>query len=129
LCARKAEFAAQNIRVVFVGPSQPAHAAVLDQQFGCGLPVLSDPERRAFAALHLRRSLWAVLHPQVIRNALRAVRAGFRQERVQGDPWQQGGAARFDQHGKLQTVLLDDAAGQPLDLNLLLAPPGSKDKA
>lgn len=121
MCDRKAEFAARNCRVVFVGPALPAQAAAFAQEYGCGLPVLSDPQRNAFRALHLRRGLWSVLRPSVLLHAMRALRAGFRQQRVQGDPWQQGGAAVFDSKGALRCVLIDRAAGQPLDLDRLLA--------
>jgi AhpC/TSA antioxidant enzyme len=120
LCDRKTEFAARNSRVVFVSPAQPAQAAAFANQHGCGLPVLSDPDRRAFRALHLRRGLWSVLRPSVLLHALRALRAGFRQQSVQGDPWQQGGAAVFGPDGTLRCALVDHAAGQPLDLDQLL---------
>ena len=53
--------------------------------------VFTDPERVAFGALGLRSSLAASFSPRVIMNGLRAMRAGFRQHRMQGSALQQGG--------------------------------------
>jgi NAD(P)-dependent dehydrogenase (short-subunit alcohol dehydrogenase family) len=50
-----------------------------------------DPDLRAYRAAGLRRGRVELLSPRLARNAARALRAGFRQSGVQGDPWQLGG--------------------------------------
>ena len=53
--------------------------------------LLTDPSRQSYRALGMRRSVASVLRPAVLARSVRAHRAGFRQSRVAGDPWQQGG--------------------------------------
>ena len=83
--------------------------------------VLSDPDRRAFSAAGMRRSIWATLHWRMLRNAWRAMRSGFRQSGVRGDPWQQGGVLVFDGAGSLRHQQNDTAGGDPLDLDAVMA--------
>ena len=55
-------------------------------------PLFVDAEGRAYGAAALRRLRpWHLLSVRMIRNALRARKEGFRQAKVQGDPWQLGG--------------------------------------
>src|SRR5438105_10504220 len=55
------------------------------------LPVLSDPKREAYQLAGLARSIASTLSLRALFNHLRARRKGFRQGRLAGDPWQQGG--------------------------------------
>ena len=50
-----------------------------------------DPARATYRALELRRSIAATFNMATVRHAWRAFKAGHRQGRTQGDPWQQGG--------------------------------------
>ncbi len=51
-----------------------------------------DATGAAYAAAALRRLRpWSLFRPRMIRNAMRARKEGFRQTKVQGDPWQLGG--------------------------------------
>jgi len=115
------ELAAAGARLVFVGTGTPAMAADFARENAGPHPVLSDPERRSFAAAGLRRSWFGLLHWRLLRNGLRALRAGFRQGRVMGDPWQLGGVAVFGADGRLRHAEADRAAGDPLDLARVLA--------
>ena len=54
-------------------------------------PLFTDPTRRAYDVVGMRRGLRTVLTPGVLRRSLQARRSGFRQSRVAGDPLQQGG--------------------------------------
>ena len=58
---------------------------------GLDCPLLVDPELRAYRAAGLRRGRVELLSPRLPLNAMRALRAGYRQTSVQGDPWQLGG--------------------------------------
>lgn len=87
-----------------MGSGWPAAARGFAQELGlpASLPVLCDRSRRSFALLGLRRSIAAtLLVPRVLRNWLALRRRGFKQGRVKGDPWQQGGAAVISPGGRL----------------------------
>ena len=105
---------------MFVGTGTPAMARAFRDELGEGSVVLSDVDRAAYRAAGMRRSLFSSLHWRTFWNALRAWRRGFRQSRVQGDPWQQGGALVFDRAGALVHQQLDRAAGDELDVDALL---------
>ncbi|MEY3162696.1 MAG: hypothetical protein RIT25_2690 [Planctomycetota bacterium] len=103
--------AAAGMNLVFVGTGTPAMALAFANEAAGPHPVLCDRTRAAFAAARMRRGLASVLHPRALANALRALRAGFRQTRVQGDPWQQGGVLVFDGKGALVHAATDAVAG------------------
>jgi len=86
-----------------------------------GLPVLSDIARTSYRAAGMRRSLFGLLHPRLLRNLLRALRRGFRQRGVQGDAWQQGGVLVVARDGRLLHAQLDGTGGDELDLAAVLA--------
>jgi hypothetical protein len=55
-------------------------------------PLRADPAGAAFRAVAMRRtSVWRLLRPGLLVQALRARREGHRQRGVWGDPWQLGG--------------------------------------
>ncbi|MBL8738475.1 MAG: AhpC/TSA family protein [Planctomycetes bacterium] len=115
------ELASAGAAVRFVGTGQPAMAAAFAAEWAGPHPVLSDPSRAVFAAAGMRRSLFATLHWRLFANAWRAFRSGFRQGKVQGDPWQQGGVLVLDQRGAIVHRQIDRAGGDPLDLGAVLA--------
>jgi hypothetical protein len=83
-------------QVAVIGTGWPAAAKGFAQALGLppSLPVLCDRRRASFALLGLRRSVAAtLLLPRVLKKWFALLRRGFRQTKVQGDPWQQGGAA------------------------------------
>lgn len=106
---------------MFVGNGSPLQAAGFAERHAGGHAVLTDPTRRVFAAAGMRRSLWATLHPRLLINLLRALRTGFRQRRVEGDAWQQGGVLVFDGPGRVVHAQVDRAGGDQLDLRALAA--------
>lgn len=112
------------MRLVFVGTGAPAMAAAFAVEHAAAHPVLCDPQRRLFAAAGMRRSLWASLHWRLFANAWRAWRGGFRQGRVQGDAWQQGGLLLLDADGGVLHRQVDRAGGDPLDVAAVLAAAG-----
>jgi hypothetical protein len=124
LRTREADLAAAGARLLFVGTGLPAMAADFARAHAGPHPVLSDAGRRAFAAAGMRRSVGPYLRLRFWRNVWRAFRAGFRQQRVQGDPWQQGGVLVFDAAGALRLAQVDEAAGDLLDLDAVLKAAG-----
>lgn len=117
---REQEIEAANARLVFVGTGTPAMAADFAKTHAGSHPVLSDTERATFAAAGMRRSLWATLHWRLLANAVRALRSGFRQTRVQGDAWQQGGVVVLDARGGIVLRQIDRAGGDLLDLEAVV---------
>lgn len=120
MCGRKSEFEQRGTRIVFVGPAQPYMALSFTRTFGCGIPVLADPESSVFRELQLKRSAARLLNPRMLLNALRAFRAGFRQTKLQGHPLQQGGAVLFGADGTIHNLIKDLSAGDKLDIDSIL---------
>lgn len=118
---RQAELAAANAQLLFVGTGLPGMAADFARTHGGPFPVLSDVAKSTYKAAGMKRSLLSTLHPRMLRNVWRAFRMGFRQGRVQGDPYQQGGVVVFDRTGRLLHHQIDTAAGDPLDLAAVVA--------
>jgi len=75
-----------------VGLGTPAFAKGFRESTQYVGPLFVDAEGEAYRAAALGRLRpWHLLSVRMIRNALRAKKAGFRQAKVQGDPWQLGG--------------------------------------
>ena len=108
-------------RLVFVGTGLPAMAADFGRTHGGGLPVFSDVKKNAFAAAGMRRGMFSTLHWRLFANFWRAMRAGFRQTRIEGDPWQQGGVLVFAADGRLLHEQHDRVGGDPIDVGAVLA--------
>jgi hypothetical protein len=79
--------------VALIGSGTPAMAKDFAQHMGLppDLPVLTDRAREAYRLLGFKRSIWSTFTPGALLNSIRAMRKGFRQGRIQGDPFQQGG--------------------------------------
>lgn len=99
-----ASIQAAGAELAVIGNGTPTEAGAMVQRMQLPFAVYTDPERGAFQALGLRSSLAASFSPRVILNGLRAIRAGFRQGRMQGSALQQGG------------VLVLRAGGERVDL-------------
>ncbi len=113
--------AANAARLVFIGTGLPAMAGDFARVHAGPHAVLCDPTRRAFAAAGMRRSWSATLHWRLLQNAVRALRQGFRQGRVQGDAWQQGGVLVVDAASRLLHHAVDRVGGDLLDLDAVAA--------
>ena len=107
---------ARGAEPAVVGNGTPEQAAQLAAELGLDFPLLTDPERRSFAALGARRSLAGVLHPGVFAGAVRALREGHRQQGVQGDAMQLGGVVAIRPGGEVVYRYLSGHAGDHPDL-------------
>lgn len=110
-----------GIPMVFVGSGSPAMARNFAAQRAGPHAVLSDPECKSFAAAGMRRGLGSVLHWRTVLNLFRALRGGFRQARILGDPWQQGGVLVFDGKGAIVHRQVDRVGGEPIDVDRVRA--------
>lgn len=63
--------------------------------------MLTDPKRRSFKHAGLMRSAFLTLSPLALFYLVRAMFKGFRQGKLKGDPWQQGGAVVVSREGRL----------------------------
>jgi len=75
----------------FVGSGAPFFARGFRDEYQVPVPIYVDPERASYEALGLARTLRSTLNLRLLSNARRAAKAGFRQNSVEGDAWQQGG--------------------------------------
>ena len=75
-------------------------------------------QKITYAHLGMKHSVFSTLGPSVWAHGLRAWRAGFRQQRTQGDPFQQGGVLVVRRGGELEYSSVSEEAGDhpPLDL-------------
>lgn len=84
-------FEAAGARLAVVGNGAPHFIAGFLDKTGFDGEIYTDPDRRAYAALHLHRDLRSTFNLRTVRSAWRAFSSGFRQTTVEGDAWQQGG--------------------------------------
>ena len=82
----------KGARLVVIGNGQPRHARAFREDEGIPFDLWVDPEMRAYRAAGLRRGLTNAVSRRSLGHVWRALRRGFRQTKVQGDPWQLGGA-------------------------------------
>lgn len=86
-----------------IGSGTPAMAKAFAERMGlpADLLVLTDPKREAYTLLGFTRSVRSTFSLRALFNHLRARRKGFRQGRLAGDPWQQGGTIIVAPSGNL----------------------------
>jgi hypothetical protein len=82
---------AAGAELVVIGNGSPEQARWFVEDTGIESPVFTEPDLVLFRELGLRRGLAAVLDPRIFARAWRALRRGFRQNGVKGDPTQLGG--------------------------------------
>jgi len=92
LVAREAEIARAGAGIAVIGLGNPAFAKAFREDVAYEGPLFVDTEGAAYRAVSLGRFRpWSLFSPRMLLNALRARRAGFKQGKVEGDPWQLGG--------------------------------------
>jgi len=84
--------------------------------------VFTDPTRQAYCAMQMRQGRRSVLTMGVLRHGLNAWRLGFRQSRVAGDPFQQGGVVIIAPTGLERYRFISREAGDhPRPVEILAA--------
>ena len=89
---RYEEIKGKGVRLVVIGNGQPWQAKAFREDEHIPFELWVDPEMKAYGGAGLRRGLTKTLSMRSFGHAWRAMRGGFRQTAVQGDPWQLGGA-------------------------------------
>ena len=113
------EVESMGARIVAIGNGTSSMARGFVQQFKVPFPVFTDPGRQVFALAGMKRSFGIGLHTFGV--AGRAMKAGFRQGRTQGDPWQQGGALIVLPPGEVVFEHVDQGAGDHVAPEVVLA--------
>ncbi len=102
---------ATGARLHVIGNGAPMFIAGFRESTGFRGPIYTDPSLAVYRAAEMRRGLATILHPRGLLNAARAVRAGFRQGRTQGDATQTGGVLIVTPAGEIAYQYTSRAAG------------------
>ena len=105
----------KGAELVVVGCGRPEQAANFRDEEGLDFPLLTDPKRKAYAEAELERGLGATFSLKAAGSGFRAFKKGFRQQGVQGDPWQQGGVFVFSPEGETLYAYRSREAGDHPD--------------
>ena len=97
--------------LVVVGNGRPEHAEDFRSEQNLTFPLLVDPEMTAYRAAGLKRGITDAVNLRMLRHGVRALRKGFRQTKLQGDPWQLGGVFVITPTGKLPYQQISREAG------------------
>ena len=95
-----------------IGHGSVDQARAFQEEQAVSFPLFTDPDRRAYCALGMRRGIRSVLTPGVLMRSMRAWRNGFRQSHVAGDPLQQGGVVVIAPGGTELYRFVSHEAGQ-----------------
>lgn len=77
--------------VVLIANGKPHHADSFRKDLKLTNPIYVDPKLGTYKAMKLNYGKFRTLGPIVFWYAFKALRAGFRNTKVTGDIWQQGG--------------------------------------
>jgi peroxiredoxin len=112
---------AKGAELVVVGNGSVAYARDFARETGLATPLYTDPSRAVYRTLGLRRDAAAALNPAFLVNAWRALRGGFHQTSVRGDPWQMGGVLVVLPGGRIAYHYASRAAGDHPPVDEVLA--------
>jgi peroxiredoxin len=101
--------------LVVVGNGRPEQAAAFKNDQNISFPLFVDPAMTAYRAAGLKRGIMDAINLRTAKHALRAIRKGFRQTNVQGDPWQLGGSFVIDPKGNVLFAHTSREAGDHPD--------------
>lgn len=88
---------------------------------GIDFPIYTDPSRKSYQALGMRRDIMASFSLDILRNSRRAFGKGFRQTSTRGDALQLGGVLVVMPDGKVPYVYKSRVAGDHPDPAEILA--------
>jgi hypothetical protein len=82
---------AAGAEMIVIGNGAPHFIAGFREITGYNGPLYTDPSLAVFQAAELERGVLNTFSLKAIAPSVKAARAGFKQGKTQGDPWQQGG--------------------------------------
>jgi alkyl-hydroperoxide reductase/thiol specific antioxidant family protein len=89
-------------------------------KFPDSVAMLTDPSRESYKAAGLQRSILRTFSFKALGYFWAARKKGFRQGRVQGDAFQQGGSLVVDRGGRVLYRFVSDAPGHHASPETLL---------
>ena len=100
-------------RLVVIGSGGPHFVAGFREllELPPEIQVLCDPDLASYRLLGFRHGAGSTLGYKVAKHGLRALRAGFRQGKTQGDPFQQGGVLVVLPSGQIAYHYASEVAG------------------
>ena len=122
--SRAAEFGQAGAKLAIVGHGWPAMAKAFGEKAGlpASVTLLTDPTLQSYVQAGLKRSALLTLGPKGWIPYLKTLKHGFRQGRVAGDPWQQGGAVVFGPDGRVLWRFVSTGPSDQPTVASLLAP-------
>lgn len=112
---------AAGAELFVIGNGGVAEARAFQHDHQLPVQLLTDPTRQAYCALDMQSGLGTVLRPSVLVRSLKALRSGFRQSTVAGDPLQQGGVVIVGSDGMERYRHISRSAGDHPDPAAILA--------
>jgi hypothetical protein len=111
--ARQADIEALGATLVAIGNGTELMARDFAQQFDVQFELLTDPARESYRAAGLRKQNFLRLEGigASLGHGWKTWRAGFRQGKTQGDPFQNGGLLVVDTDGTILLEHTEQAAG------------------
>jgi len=82
---------ARGAELVLVSTGAPYFAKAFKEDRNITVPMVTDPSGKLYEAADWQKGVGATFSPRTLKNASRAMGAGFKQGRTQGRPFQQGG--------------------------------------
>lgn len=110
-----------GVRLVVIGNGQPWQAKAFREDERIPFELWVDPEMKAYRAAGLRRGVATLVSRRSVKHTWRALRGGHRQGKVQGDPWQLGGAFVITPEGETVYEQVSREAGDHPPLPKLIA--------
>ncbi len=120
LLTRRSELEAAGARLLVVGNGNPQHAQQFMRRFGLAEGVYTDPARRLYRRLELSHGLRTSVNWQSTKHARRALQAGYRNEGIKGDRWQQGGTFVSAPDGSLLMNHRSQVAGDQVEVEQVI---------
>jgi len=112
---------AAGAKVVLISFGTAEQARRWLEETGAPFSMLLDPDRAAYRAYGLERSVWRVFHPKVFQVYFRLMLQGRKLRSVQGDPYQLGGDFIVDSRQIVRYALPSANPADRPDVQKLLA--------
>lgn len=102
---------ARGAELVVVGNGRVEQAKRFAEEEALPFRLFTDPSLESYRRAELRRGVVSSIGLGVIRRGLDAYRDGYRQSKLEGDPFQQGGALVIARGGRLLHHFVSTEAG------------------
>ncbi len=118
---RLEEIRTAGAELVLVGNGSVKFASAFQHDRAPELRVFTDPSRKTYEALGMKRGVLATIGVRSQVAGWRSTRRGYLQTSLQGDAWQQGGLLAVEKGGHVAYEHANRSAGERPDLGAALA--------